>query len=110
MSTYTQIIFHIIFSTKHREPSLLQSEKKRLYAFIHQLLTNKNCHLYRINGMEDHLHILTHIHTTVSVAALIKDIKLASSDFINKEGIFPKFNGWQDGYGHFQRPSKPKAD
>jgi putative transposase len=108
MSTYTQIIFHIVFSTKHREPSLLQSEKKRLFAFIHQLLTNKNCHLYRINGMEDHLHILTHIHTTVSVAALIKDIKLASSDFIYKERIFPKFNGWQDGYGAFSETIKAK--
>lgn len=108
MSTYTQLIFHIIFSTKHREPTLLQSEKKRLFAFIHQLLTNKNCHLYRINGMEDHLHILTHIHTTVSVAALIKDIKLASSDFIYREGIFPKFNGWQDGYGAFSETIKAK--
>ena len=108
MSTYTQIIFHIVFSTKHREPILLQSEKKRLFAFIHQLLTNKNCHLYRINGMEDHLHILTHIHTTVSVAALIKDIKLASSDFIYRERIFPKFNGWQDGYGAFSETIKAK--
>jgi putative transposase len=108
MSTYTQIIFHIVFSTKHREPNLLQSEKKRLFAFIHQLLTNKNCHLYRINGMEDHLHILTHIHTTMSVAALIKDIKLASSDFIYREGIFPKFKGWQDGYGAFSESIKAK--
>ena len=93
MSTYTQIIFHIVFSTKNRKPVLLQTEKKRLFAYIHQLLTNKNCHLYRVNGMEEHIHILTHIHPTLSIAALIKDIKLASSDFINREGIFPNFNG-----------------
>ncbi|MCH6234216.1 IS200/IS605 family transposase [Cognataquiflexum rubidum] len=108
MSTYTQIIFHIVFSTKHRKPVLLQTEKKRLFAYIHQLLTNKNCHLYRVNGMEEHIHILTHIHPTLSVAALIKDIKLASSDFINREGIFPNFNGWQDGYSAFSESIKAK--
>jgi putative transposase len=35
--------------------------------------------LYRINGVEDHLHILTHIHPTVALSSLIKDIKLASN-------------------------------
>ncbi|PRY89846.1 IS200/IS605 family transposase [Mongoliibacter ruber] len=108
MSPYTQFIYHIVFSTKHREPTLLHHEKKRLYAYIHHLLTNKKCHLYRINGVEDHIHILTHIHPTIPVSNLIKDIKLASNDFITKEGIFPKFNGWQDGYGAFSETIKAK--
>jgi len=108
MSTYTQLIYHIIFATKNRENTIVISEKKRLLAFIHQLLTNKNCHLYRINCVEDHIHILTHIHTTVSIANLVKDIKLASDDFIKEEGIFPKFKGWQDGYGAFSETIKAK--
>jgi REP element-mobilizing transposase RayT len=58
------------------------------------VLKNKNCHLYRINGMEDHLHILTHIHPAIPLASLVKDIKLASIDFIKSEGIFPDFGGW----------------
>jgi len=65
------------------------------------VLKNKNCHLYRINGMEDHLHILTHIHPAIPLASLVKDIKLASIDFIKSEGIFPDFGGWQHGYGVF---------
>ncbi|WP_194774807.1 IS200/IS605 family transposase [Pararhodonellum marinum] len=108
MSPYTQFIYHITYSTKHREPTILHHEKKRLFAYIHNLLTNKNCHLYRINGVEDHIHILTHIHPTISVSKLIKDIKLASSDFISREGIFPKFKGWQDGYGAFTETIKAK--
>ena len=109
MGTYTQFIFHIVFSTKHREPTLLHAEKKRLFAYIHHLLTNKNCHLYRINGMEDHIHILTHMHPTISVSALVKDIKLASSDFIKSEGIFPNFKGWQEGYSAFSESIKAKT-
>jgi hypothetical protein len=38
----------------------------------------------------------------------VKDIKLASDDFIKQERIFPKFNGWQDGYGAFSESIKAK--
>jgi len=101
MSTHTQLIYHIVYSTYNREQTIALENKRRLYAFMNGILKNKNCHLYRINGMEDHLHILTHIHPTISLASLVKDIKLASIDFIKSEGIFPDFNGWQDGYGAY---------
>jgi len=39
---------------------------------------------------------------------LIKDIKLACDDFIDREAIFPKFKGWQDGYGAFSESIKAK--
>jgi len=58
--------------------------------------------------MEDHLHILTHIHPTVALATLVKDIKLASIDFIKSEGIFPDFEGWQNGYGAFTVSQRDK--
>jgi putative transposase len=108
MGTYIQLLYHLVFSTKYREPTMIPDQKTRMFAFIHQLLTNKNCHLYRINGVEDHLHILTHIHPTVAVATLVKDIKLASDEFIKREAIFPRFKGWQDGYGAFSESIKAK--
>ena len=57
--------------------------------------------MYRINGVSDHLHIITHLHPTISLAALVKDIKLATTEYIENEFLFPSFNGWQDGYGAF---------
>ena len=54
-----------------------------------------------MNGVEDHLHILTHLHPSVALADLIKDIKLASSKHIKEKNTFPDFSGWQDGYGAF---------
>ena len=101
MSTYTQILYQIVFSTKEREYSLSNSHKEDLYKYIWGILKNKNCHLYRIGGMPDHIHIITHIHPSISLALLVKDIKIASSDYIRKHQLFPKFNGWQDGYGAF---------
>ena len=65
------------------------------------MLKNNNCHLYRIGGVDDHIHIATHIHPSVSIADLVKDIKLASSDYIKTQNLFPHFGGWQSGYGWF---------
>jgi len=101
MSTYTQILYHIVFSTKRRERTLPAEKRTELFQYIWGILNNKKCHLYRINGVEDHLHIATHIHPTISVSSLIKDIKLASSTYIKSNGLFKTFNGWQDGYGAF---------
>ena len=106
MSTHTQILYHIVFATKYRKPTIEKSQKKRLFAYIFQLLTNKKCHLYRINGVEDHIHILTHIHPTISISALVKDIKVSTSIFLKKELIFKNFDGWQEGYGAFSEAIK----
>ena len=101
MSTYTQILYQLVFTTKNREDTMSENNQEKLYRFIWGILKTKNCHLYRINGTENHLHIVTHIHPMVAPALLIKDIKLASSDLIKNENIFPHFDGWQDGYGAF---------
>jgi putative transposase len=101
MSTYTQILYQLVFTTWNRENTMCESGQQRLYRFIWGLLKNKDCHLYRINGIEDHIHIVTHIHPMVAPALLIKDIKLATTDLIKNERIFPDFHGWQDGYGAF---------
>ncbi len=101
MSTYTQVLYQIVFGTKNNEQTMINSGQEALYKYIWGILKNKKCHLYRINGMEDHIHIVTHIHPTVALAYLIKDIKIASSEYIKTKNIFPNFNGWQDGYGAF---------
>jgi REP element-mobilizing transposase RayT len=101
MSTYTQILYQIVFGTKNREPTLIKQNREKLYKYIWGILKNKKCHLYRIGGIEDHIHIVTHIHPTIAPAYLIKDIKIASSEFIEQNDIFNDFGGWQVGYGAF---------
>ena len=101
MSTYTQILYQIVFSTKNREKTLQELNRNELFGYIWGILKKKNCHLYRIGGVEDHLHIVTHIHPMIAPSLLIKDIKLASSKLIKQEDLFPSFNGWQDGFGAF---------
>ncbi len=108
MSTYTQILYQLVFSTKQREQTLDKENRPELFKYIWGVLNKSNCHLYRINGVEDHLHIITDLHPSVALADLIKNIKLASSGFIKNNKVFRNFNGWQDGYGAFTYSIKEK--
>lgn len=101
MSTHTQIMYHVVFGTKFRTPSLVKEDRTILFKYFWGVLKNKKCHLYRINGVENHVHILTHIHPTVALSDLIKDLKLASNAFIDEKNLFPTFKGWQKGYAAF---------
>lgn len=101
MATFTQIYYHIVFSTKNREPTLSAERREELFRYIWGIIKNNQCHLYRINGVQDHVHLLTSLHPTVPLADLVKDIKLASSAWIKESGAFPHFAHWQDGYGAF---------
>src|SRR6056297_1931878 len=108
MSTYTQILYQIVFSTKHRNRALIKKNREALFKDIWGILKNNKCHLYRVNGVEDHIHIITHIHPCVSPSSLVKDIKLGSSDYIKRNNLFPDFHGWQDGYAAFTYSIKEK--
>ena len=108
MSTFTQIIYQIVFSTKNREHTLTKDNRPKLFEYIIGLLLNKKCHVYCINGVEDHIHIVTYLHPTVALAWLVKDIKLASSALIKEKNMFREFDGWQEGYGAFTYSIKEK--
>jgi putative transposase len=101
MSTFTKIYYHIIFSTKQRRPFLVKEGRPDLYRYIWGLLKNKQCHLYRINGTEDHIHILCSLHPSISLAELVKTIKVATSLWIKEKKLFWGFDQWQTGYGAF---------
>ena len=101
MSTYTQILYQIIFSTKNREPTLINESRERLFRYIWGILKNNKCHLYRINGMDNHIHILTSLHPAIALSDLIKNIKISSSKFIKENQVFPNFGYLQNGYGAF---------
>ena len=61
----------------------------------------RKCIPFAINGTEDHLHILSDIHSTVAVADLVKTIKTSTTGMIKAQGLIAGFEGWQEGYGHF---------
>jgi putative transposase len=108
MGTYRQIFYQIVFGTKHRRSTISREHDEELYKYIWGITKNKKCKLYRINGIEDHIHIFSDIHPSISLSDYVKDIKVASSIWIKESGKFPLFEGWQDGYGAFTYSVKEK--
>jgi putative transposase len=98
MSSYRQILYHVILRTKDGKKMLTQTHIKELYAYILGIIKNKNCILFRINGIEDHIHFLSDLHPSLALADYVKDIMVASSLWIKQSGKFPTFIGWADGY------------
>ena len=100
-NTYTQLLFHVVFSTKNRERTLPDGHRELLYRYIWGIHKNLKYHLYRIGGIDDHVHILTAIPTTLSLADYVKEVKTGSSRWLKEQAEFRRFEGWQDRYGAF---------
>lgn len=108
MSSYRQIIYHIVFRTKNGESTISNEYKKELYAYIYGIIKNKNCFLYRINGVENHIHILSDLHPSISLANYLQIIKSNSSKWMTESGKFPLFKGWASGYAGITISQKDK--
>ena len=98
---YTQILYHIVLRTKRSEPSIAQDNVSSLYKYIWGIIKNKNGKLYRINGIEDHIHILSDLHPSLALADFVKSIKVATSLWLKQSPDFPDFQGWGEGYSAF---------
>ena len=79
MSSYRQILYHLVFRTKDSRKTLIKEHSHELYAYILGIIRNRNGFLYRINGMEEHLHILSDLHPGFALADYMRDIKSSSS-------------------------------
>ena len=106
--SYTQILYHIVLRTKHSEKSIAQNNVSSLYKYVWGIIKNKKGTLYRINGIEDHVHILSDLHPTIALADYMKDIKVATSLWLKKSDDFPEFQGWEEGYSAFTYSYKEK--
>ncbi len=98
MTSYRQILYHIIFRTKNSIKTLPLENLDNLFAYIIGFIKNKNCHLYRINGMGDHIHILSDLHPGIALADYMRDIKTSTSVWLKQQDGFKLFDGWADGY------------
>lgn len=103
------IVLHIVFSTKERKPWIDTVTEPELYAYICGICRNLGCPVIKINGVEDHVHLLLSLGRTTAVSKLIAEIKSNSSRWIKaKDRQFCEFS-WQGGYGAFS-VSRPQIN
>lgn len=110
MANHTQILYQLVFSTKHRKRTLIKQDRRILYEYLYGVLQKRKCHTYRINGVEDHTHFVFSLHPTIALSDLVKSLKHAGTFIIKQEKLFPLFNGWQEGYGAFTYAIEAKSN
>jgi REP element-mobilizing transposase RayT len=100
-SPYTQLYLHYVWSTWDRLHLLTPDVEQPVYAAIHAKCKELKCQIVAIGGMPDHVHLLVRLHTTVSVANFIKDVKGSTSHLVTHKIRPGDFFRWQGAYGAF---------
>ena len=100
-NTYTNLLYHVVFSTKNRYRFITPAVEERLFPYIGGVVRQNRGKLLEINGTEDHVHLLIHLHPSMSVSDLLRIVKSESSRWLNDSVLRYRKFGWQDGYGAF---------
>jgi REP element-mobilizing transposase RayT len=96
----SNIIVHLVFSTKLRSPFLEESWRIPLHRYIGGIMRAHHVPLIAINSTTDHIHLAFDLPRTMTVADLVKNVKTGSTLWIKSEYGLPEFY-WQQGYGAF---------
>jgi putative transposase len=97
----SQVVLHLVFSTKGRNPWLDPAIRPRLHGYLATVCRNCDCEAYRVGGASDHVHIAARLGRTLSQAELVEGIKKTSSAWIKQQGTQYRGFHWQKGYGCF---------
>jgi putative transposase len=92
---------HIVFSTKYREPLIHSPVEDELHAYLGGICNNLECHVIKVGGYTDHVHILCMLSKKIAMVKLIEELKSHSSKWIKSKGIDYANFYWQTGYAAF---------
>ena len=100
-NTYTSLFYHLVFSTKNREPWLFPNIEQRIWSYLAGVARAHKITPLQIGGVEDHIHALVMAKPTIAVFEIAKFLKGDSSKWIHQEFVNMSAFAWQDGYGGF---------
>jgi REP element-mobilizing transposase RayT len=101
MSTFTKLVYHIVFATKWRSPLITEELQTRLYEYLGGIIRGKSGHLVEVGGVADHIHLLVHLSPKFAVSDVVREVKGSSSAWVNSEKLLQQHFEWQKGYGAF---------
>ena len=102
---YWQLFYHLVWTTKNREPLLTPQTEPIVYGFLRSKAIGLGATLFALNGTADHVHMAVAIPPAVAVAKLVGQVKGVAAAKFNKGG-FSTILYWQDEYGAFSFDGK----
>jgi putative transposase len=97
--SYVSSYFHCVFSTKERRPQIALELRERLWPFLGGVARQNKIKAIGIGGVEDHVHLLLSLPSTLSVAKALQLIKGGSSKWVHETFPQHRLFGWQEKYG-----------
>jgi REP element-mobilizing transposase RayT len=99
-----QNIMHVVINTKCRRMTITEKNKRQLYFYMWGIIGKMNCHLYWMNGIPNHIHLLVDIDSSICIAKFVQELKRASSVWLkSQKQLFPHFEGWGHEYCAFSK-------
>jgi REP element-mobilizing transposase RayT len=99
--TFTNLIAHVIFSTKDRVPCIDAALKRELFPYMCTIISEHGGKVLHVNGPNDHVHLLISQPATLATSDMLRLIKANSSKWAREKWPNRSKFGWQTGYGAF---------
>ena len=108
--SHSQVIVHLIFSTRNRAPLLGADLRPRLHAYLAVVCRDLHAEAFRVGGVVDHVYLLATLPRTLSQADFVEALKKTSSKWAKTLAEETQDFSWQRGYGVFSvSPSQSAA-
>jgi REP element-mobilizing transposase RayT len=99
--TYTKLVYHIVFSTKHRQSFITPAIEEELYKYLAGIVRGIGGLCVSVNGTPDHVHLLVIFPPKIALSDALREIKANSSKWLHEtKPELAKF-AWQDGFAAF---------
>ena len=99
-STFLSLHYHLVFSTKNREPLIDAAWRSRLHEYLGGTINGLGGFSQGVGGINDHVHLLVGLRATHCLADVLRELKKAGTKWVYEEIGKPSF-AWQEGYAAF---------
>jgi len=100
-NTYSNLFYHIVFSTKGRKNLISRDIEERVWAYIGGIARNHEIIAIQVGGIENHVHVLILAKPKFAPSQIVQWLKGESSRWIHETFDDMHSFEWQDGFGVF---------
>ncbi len=96
---YWRLFYHVVWSTKGREPLIDQQIESALHNAIASKVIDLDGIAHAVGGVADHVHLVASVPPRIALSTFIGQVKGSSSHLVNHR-IRPEYEfSWQSEYG-----------
>lgn len=107
--SFTHLLYHVVFATKHRVACLDDELSEKLYPVLANLIRDEGGVPVAVNGMPDHVHLLARLRQSRAVSDVVRAVKAGSSRWVHQTYPALADMAWQTGYGAFTVSASQRA-